>query len=69
MEELVIKMGNGTPKAVLVKSTFGKEAMDMRVPFEITAKSMQDTDKTGNKISFMIANCKLDTRMNKNCSA
>ena len=47
-------MGNGTPKAVLVKSTFGNEAMDMRVPFEITAKGMQDTDKTGNKISFMI---------------
>ena len=47
-------MSNGTPKAVLVKSAFGNEKMDMRIPFEVTAKGMQDTDKTGNKISLVV---------------
>ena len=47
-------MGNGTPEAVLVKSTFGNKAMDMRIPLQVTSKGMKDTDKTWDKTSLMI---------------
>lgn len=53
-EEPVIEMCDRAPEAVLVKSTFGKKTMDMGIPFKVTAKGMQDTDKTRHKISFMI---------------
>ena len=37
-EEVVIKMFDITPKAVIAVAAFGNEAVDMRVPFEVSAK-------------------------------
>ena len=42
------------PDTVTVKSSFGNDHMDMRVPFEITSESMQGTDHAGSEISGMV---------------
>lgn len=39
-EEVVIKMFDITPKAVIAVAAFGNETVDMRVPFEVSAKGM-----------------------------
>lgn len=46
-EVLIVKMRNGAPEEVFADSAFGKKTMDMRIPFEVTAESMKDTDKAG----------------------
>ena len=47
-------MFNNPPEAVIRESTLGKKTVDMRIPFEGSAKSMQDTDKTRDKVSAFI---------------
>ena len=42
------------PDTVTVKSTFSNDHMDMRIPFEITAESMQGADHAGSEISGMV---------------
>ena len=37
------------PSAGITETAFGNETMDMRVPFQIAAECVQDTDKTGGK--------------------
>lgn len=46
-EKCVVKMLHIFPETVVTEPTFGKQAVDMRVPFQIPAKSMQDKDKSG----------------------
>lgn len=44
-----------TPGKVVTDPTFRDETVDMRVPFEISAKGMQHTDKTRSKeLGFII---------------
>lgn len=38
------------PEAIVAKTAFGEEAMNMRVPFKISAKGMENTDKTGSEV-------------------
>lgn len=38
------------PETVIRISTFGKKAVDVRIPFKRAAKSMKDADKTRNEI-------------------
>ena len=47
----VVKVGQLTPEAVIRITTFRDQAMDMWIPFQRTAKGMQDTDESGNEIS------------------
>ena len=42
------------PDTVTVKSTFGNNHMDMRVPFEITSKSMQAANHAGSEFFGMV---------------
>ena len=49
-EVSVMEMSDGAPEAVIRVTAFGDEAVDMGVPFQRTAKSMEDTDKTGHEI-------------------
>lgn len=53
-EIIVIKVFDMTPEAVITVAAFGKEAVDVRVPFEISAKSMQDHDVAGGEIFGMV---------------
>lgn len=46
----VVEMGNITPEAIIAEATFRKQAVDMRIPLEVPAKSMEDHDETGDKI-------------------
>lgn len=46
----VIKVFNMAPEAVITETAFGDKAVDMRIPLEVTAKSMQDHDITWSKV-------------------
>lgn len=49
-EKGIVEMFNGTPKAIVGETTFRDQAVNMRIPFKGTAKSMKDTDKAGYKV-------------------
>lgn len=50
----VVKVFNDSPEAVIGEAAFGKKTMDMRIPFEGPAEGVEDTDKTGDKISGFV---------------
>lgn len=43
-----------TPEAVITVAAFGKETVDVRIPFEIPAKSVEDHDISGSKVFGMV---------------
>ena len=43
-EESIVEMAHMTPEAVITVTAFGKEAVDVGIPFKIPAKSMKDHD-------------------------
>ena len=47
--EAVIEVGAGTPETGVTDTAFRDEAVDMGIPFEVSSKGMEDTDKTGSK--------------------
>ena len=51
---VVVKVLYMAPEAVITVTAFGKEAVDVRIPFEIAAKSMKDHDIAGSKIFGMV---------------
>ena len=53
-EIVVVKVFYMAPEAVITVSAFGKEAVDVRIPFEIPAKSMENHDVAGSKIFGMV---------------
>lgn len=50
----VVKMLNNSPETVIGEAAFGKKAMDMWIPFQRSAKSVQDADETRDKVSAFI---------------
>ena len=46
----VVKVMHIAPKPIIAVSTFRDEAMDVRVPLEISAKGMKNHDKTRGKV-------------------
>ncbi len=50
----VAEMFDNPPEAVIRETAFGKEAVDMGVPFEGSAEGMEDADKAGNKVSAFV---------------
>ena len=48
-QKTVVEMSLRAPSTTVTNAAFGKKAVDMRVPFEVTSKGMKDTDKTGSK--------------------
>ena len=53
-EIIVIKVFDMTPEAVITVTAFGKDAVDVGVPFEIPAESMEDHDITGSIVLGMV---------------
>lgn len=53
-EKGVVKVLNNSPETVIGEASFGKKAMDMWIPFQRSAKSMQDADETRDKVSAFI---------------
>ena len=47
---VVVKVFYMAPEAVIAVATFGKEAVNVGIPFEIAAKSMKDHDIAGSII-------------------
>ena len=47
-------MFDRAPNRMISRTTFRDESMDMRIPFQVSAKGMQDADKTGSKIFGLI---------------
>ncbi len=50
----IVEMFYNFPEAVIREGAFGKKAMDMGIPFQRPAESMQDTDEAGDKVSAFI---------------
>ena len=53
-EIVVVKVLHMTPEAVVTIAAFRKKAVDVRIPFEIPAKSMKNHDVAGSKIFGMV---------------
>lgn len=53
-EKAVIEIRHRSPEAHLIETAFGYEAVNMRIPFQISAECMQDADKTGNELPGVI---------------
>lgn len=51
---VVVKMFYMTAEAVITVTAFGKEIVDVRIPFEVPAESMENHDITGSKIFGMV---------------
>lgn len=50
-ERIIAEGGQQTamPPPGIANAAFGNEAVDVGIPFEVTSKGMQDTDKAGSK--------------------
>lgn len=48
-QESVVEVRDRAPKAKLIDTAFGNKAVDMWIPFKVTAKGMQNTDETGDE--------------------
>ena len=46
----IVEMFNDFPEAAIRETAFCKETVDVRIPFQWSAESMEDADKTGNKV-------------------
>ena len=53
-EIVVVKVFYMTPETVITVTAFGKETVDVGIPFEIPAKSMEDHDVARSKIFGMV---------------
>ena len=51
---VVVKVFYMAPEAVITVTTFGKDAVDMGIPFEIPAESMENHDITGSIVFGMV---------------
>lgn len=45
-----VKMRDFAPEGIIRKTTFGEKTVNVRIPFKGTPESVQDTNKTGNKV-------------------
>lgn len=50
----VVEMFYNPPEAVIRKTAFSKKAVNMWIPFQGSAESMQDADKAGDEVSALI---------------
>ena len=46
---MVVKMSLGAPPSAVADTSFGDKAVDVGIPFEVTAKGMEDTYEAGSK--------------------
>lgn len=53
-EEGVVEVRDRAPETKLVDTAFGNKTVDMWIPFEVTAKGMQNTDETGDEMARVI---------------
>ena len=53
-EIVIVKVPDMTPGAVITVTAFGEEAVDMGIPFEVPAKSVEDHDISGSEIFGLI---------------
>lgn len=50
-QKCVVEMLYHAPETIVRKAALRNKAVDMRIPFQRSAKSMENADKTGNKVS------------------
>ena len=46
-QQSIVKMFDGTPNSEVAAAALGKQDMNMRIPFEVSAESVENTDKAG----------------------
>ncbi len=62
-EITIIKVLDGTPEGIIRKTSFGKKAVNMWIPFQRTTKGMKNADKPRNEV-FRFIHFKEHTRNN-----
>ncbi len=53
-EIVIVKVPDMTPGAVITETAFGEEAVDMGIPFEVSAKSVEDHDISRGEIFGLV---------------
>jgi len=53
-EKSIVEIVDIAPEAVVTVATFGNEAMDVWIPFQIPAKGMEDHDKTWSEVHGLV---------------
>ena len=53
-EIVIVKVPDMTPGAVITETAFGEEAVDMGIPFEVPAKSVEDHDISRGEIFGLV---------------
>ena len=48
-QKTVVEVSFGAPSSTVTDTALGEKAVDMWIPFEVTSKGMENTDKTGSK--------------------
>lgn len=51
---VVVKVLDMAPETIIAETAFGKNAVDVGIPFEVAAKSVEDHDISGSKIFSMV---------------
>ncbi|VYS77197.1 Uncharacterised protein [Blautia glucerasea] len=49
-QECVVKVFDNAPKAIIRETAFGKETMDMRIPFKWSSKGVKYANETGDEV-------------------
>ncbi len=50
----IIKVSDITPKAIIAVAALGDQTVDVGIPFEIPAKSMENHDIAGSEVSGFV---------------
>ena len=53
-EKVIVEIRNMPPLSKITVTTFGNETVNMRVPFEITAKGMKNHDESRNEVLRLV---------------
>lgn len=53
-QEVIIKMGIGSPGSKVASTAFRNQCMDVRIPFQIPSKGMEDADKARSKVFGLV---------------
>lgn len=63
----IVKIFDLTPETVITKTAFREEAVDMRIPFEVSAEGMQNHNEPGSEVSGFIQLIKHTGNNTVNC--
>jgi len=49
-KQSIVEMLDGTPNGIVADPALGKQDVNVRIPFEVSAEGVEDTDESGRKV-------------------